>query len=46
MATLGISPLYALRECFHAAHGIALNIDNILGLLSFVFWSLTLDYFH
>ena len=39
---IGTSPLYALRECFHAAHGIALNIDNILGLLSLIFWALTL----
>jgi KUP system potassium uptake protein len=39
---IGTSPLYALRECFHAAHGIALNINNILGLLSLIFWSLTL----
>jgi KUP system potassium uptake protein len=39
---IGTSPLYALRECFHAAHGILLNINNILGLLSLIFWSLTL----
>jgi len=39
---IGTSPLYALRECFHAAHGIALSLDNILGLLSLIFWALTL----
>lgn len=39
---IGTSPLYALRECFHAAHGIILNTDNVLGLLSLIFWSLTL----
>lgn len=39
---IGTSPLYALRECFHSAHGIILNVDNVLGLLSLIFWSLTL----
>ena len=39
---IGTSPLYALRECFHGAHGIAPTPDNILGVLSLIFWSLTL----
>ena len=39
---IGTSPLYALRECFHGAHGIAATRDNILGVLSLIFWSLTL----
>ncbi len=35
---IGTSPLYALRECF--AHGhIDVNVDNVLGILSLVFWS-------
>lgn len=38
---IGTSPLYAIRECFHGAHAIELNVDNILGVLSLVFWSLT-----
>ena len=39
---IGTSPLYALRECFHGAHGIAPTPDNILGVLSLIVWSLTL----
>jgi KUP system potassium uptake protein len=38
---IGTSPLYAIRECFHGQHAIALNPTNILGVLSLVFWSLT-----
>jgi KUP system potassium uptake protein len=38
---IGTSPLYAVRECFHGQHAIALNPTNILGVLSLVFWSLT-----
>ncbi|MFL6196254.1 MAG: potassium transporter Kup [Thermoanaerobaculia bacterium] len=37
---IGTSPLYALRECFHGEHGIAPTHDNVLGVLSLVFWSL------
>jgi len=37
---IGTSPLYAIRECFHGPHGVALNPGNILGVLSLVFWSL------
>jgi KUP system potassium uptake protein len=39
---IGTSPLYALRECFHGSHGIAVTRENILGVLSLIFWSLTL----
>ena len=39
---IGTSPLYAIRECFHGQHAIALNPGNILGVLSLVFWSLTM----
>ncbi len=39
---IGTSPLYALRECLNPAHGIAVNHDNILGLLSLILWSLVL----
>jgi KUP system potassium uptake protein len=38
---IGTSPLYSVRECFHGQHAIALNPTNILGVLSLVFWSLT-----
>ena len=37
---IGTSPLYALKECFHAAHGIAITQSNVLGVLSLIFWSL------
>lgn len=37
---IGTSPLYALRECFAAGHGIAISQDNVFGILSLVFWSL------
>jgi KUP system potassium uptake protein len=39
---IGTSPLYALRECFHGQHGVAPTQDNVLGVLSLIFWSLTL----
>jgi KUP system potassium uptake protein len=39
---IGTSPLYAIRECFHGQHAIALNPTNILGVLSLVLWSLTI----
>ncbi len=38
---IGTSPLYALKECFHASHGIAITQDNVLGILSLIFWSIT-----
>ncbi|HZI16161.1 MAG TPA: potassium transporter Kup [Myxococcus sp.] len=37
---IGTSPLYALRDCFSGAHGIAPTPANVLGVLSLVFWSL------
>ena len=39
---IGTSPLYALRECFHGVHAMEVNRLNILGVLSLIFWSLTL----
>ncbi|MFZ5521717.1 MAG: potassium transporter Kup [Pseudomonadota bacterium] len=38
---IGTSPLYALKEVFATGHA-QLTHDNILGVLSMVFWSLTL----
>ncbi len=37
---IGTSPLYALKECFHASHGLSITPANILGILSLIFWSL------
>jgi KUP system potassium uptake protein len=39
---IGTSPLYAVKECVHGPHAIAATPDNILGLLSLMFWSITL----
>jgi len=39
---IGTSPLYALRECFNGPHGVAVTPENVYGVLSLVFWSLTL----
>ena len=39
---IGTSPIYALRECFHGEFGIAPSPDNIYGVLSLVFWALTI----
>jgi KUP system potassium uptake protein len=37
---IGTSPLYALRECFHGPHAVPVTYENVLGVLSLVFWSL------
>jgi KUP system potassium uptake protein len=39
---IGTSPLYAVRECLHSAHGVATSAPNVLGVLSLVFWALIL----
>jgi KUP system potassium uptake protein len=39
---IGTSPLYALRECFSPAHGIAVGRDNVVGIVSLLLWSLSL----
>ncbi|MFA6108118.1 MAG: KUP/HAK/KT family potassium transporter, partial [Candidatus Latescibacterota bacterium] len=39
---IGTSPLYALRECFHGLHAVALTEANVLGVVSLIVWSLTL----
>ncbi len=38
---IGTSPLYALRECFHASTGIEPTHADVLGLLGLFFWSMT-----
>lgn len=37
---IGTSPLYAFRESFHEAYGLAVTPANILGILSLIFWAL------
>lgn len=39
---IGTSPLYAMRECFIGDFAAPLLRDDILGVLSLIFWSLTL----
>lgn len=39
---IGTSPLYAIKECFHGMHAISVTPDNVLGVLSLIFWSLTM----
>ncbi|WP_196608270.1 KUP/HAK/KT family potassium transporter, partial [Nitratidesulfovibrio oxamicus] len=38
---IGTSPLYAIKECFHGLHALPVTPTNILGVLSLVFWALT-----
>jgi KUP system potassium uptake protein len=37
---IGTSPLYALRECFFGPHSVPPSPENVLGVLSLIFWSL------
>ncbi|MBP6583051.1 MAG: KUP/HAK/KT family potassium transporter, partial [Chromatiaceae bacterium] len=37
---IGTSPLYALKEIFNGHHPIPVTPENILGMLSMVFWSI------
>ena len=39
---IGTSPLYAIKECVDRDHGVAATEQNLLGILSLVFWSLTM----
>lgn len=39
---IGTSPLYAFRESFHAAEGLAVDTVSVFGILSLMFWALVL----
>jgi KUP system potassium uptake protein len=39
---IGTSPLYALRECFHGPHAVAPSHENVLGVLSLIFWAIVI----
>ncbi len=39
---IGTSPLYTLKAVFHKDHGLLLNTPNLLGIISLIFWALTL----
>jgi KUP system potassium uptake protein len=38
---IGTSPLYALKEVFHAGH-VPASPQNVLGVLSLIFWTMTI----
>ena len=37
---IGTSPLYAMKEIFNGHHPIPVNAENILGILSLIFWAI------
>jgi KUP system potassium uptake protein len=39
---IGTSPLYAVRECFHGPHAIEPTHENVMGVLSLIFWAIVL----
>jgi len=39
---IGTSPLYAIKECFGHVYGLLPTPGNVYGILSLVFWALTL----
>ncbi len=39
---IGTSPLYAIKECFSPHYGLGTDRVEVLGILSLIFWSLTL----
>ena len=39
---IGTSPLYTLQDCFAGEHGVPPTPGNVYGIISLVFWALTL----
>jgi KUP system potassium uptake protein len=39
---IGTSPLYAIKECFKPAYGLAMTAANVYGVLSLIIWALIL----
>jgi hypothetical protein len=39
-ADIGTSPVYTFRECFNPEHGLPLDAEYVLGVLSMIFWAL------
>jgi KUP system potassium uptake protein len=39
---IGTSPLYTMKEVFNGPHAVAVTPDNLLGILSLIFWALTI----
>lgn len=49
LAALGVvfgdiatSPLYSIRECFTGEHGVSASSTNMFGIVSLIFWALTI----
>ena len=38
---IGTSPLYALKECFAGTHSVPPEPQNVMGVVSLVFWAMT-----
>ena len=39
---IGTSPLYTMKEVFSGPHAVLATHDNLLGILSLIFWALTI----
>jgi KUP system potassium uptake protein len=39
---IGTSPLYTLKTIFDPVHGLVLSTPNLLGIVSLIFWGLTM----
>ncbi|MBC7384738.1 MAG: KUP/HAK/KT family potassium transporter [Cryobacterium sp.] len=37
---IGTSVLYTFQECFHGAHPVPIDYDNVMGITSLILWSL------
>ncbi|MGH8644530.1 MAG: potassium transporter Kup [Gammaproteobacteria bacterium] len=37
---IGTSPLYTMREVFNGSHAVSPSTENVLGVLSLIFWAL------
>ena len=37
---IGTSPLYALKECFGGEYGLVPTPENVIGILSLIFWTI------
>lgn len=39
---IGTSILYTFQECFHGGHPVRVDVENVFGITSLIFWSLML----
>src|SRR5574343_171641 len=39
---IGTSPLYTMKEVFNGPHAVPVTPNNVLGILSLVFWAITI----